>query len=122
MTRHSTSPSARHRQLGRGEVLFHEGDHGDAMFVVQSGRIQITKSVGGEERVLAELGAGEFFGEMAILNHESRNATASALEASLLLVYDKSTFEEMLLGNPNVAVRMVYKLADRLRRTNDMIQ
>ncbi len=103
-------------------MLFHEGDHGDAMFVVQSGRIQITKSVGGEERVLAELGAGEFFGEMAILNHEPRNATASALEASLLLVYDKSTFEEMLLGNPNVAVRMVYKLADRLRRTNDMIQ
>jgi CRP-like cAMP-binding protein len=89
--------------------------------VVVSGRIRITKALGGEERVLAELEAGEFFGEMAILNHEPRNATACATEPTVLLVYDKNTFEQMLLGNPNVAVRMVHKLAERLRRTNEMI-
>lgn len=110
-----------HRQLGRGEVLFHEGDHGDHMFVLQSGRVRITKYVGGEDRVLAELEAGEFFGEMAILNHEPRAATATAVEPSVLLVYDKAAFEQLLLGNPNIAVRMVYKLAERLRRTNDLL-
>ena len=101
--------------------MFHEGDHGGEMFVVQSGLIHITKAFGGEERVLAELGPGEFFGEMAILNNEPRNATGRAASPSVLLVYDKDTFEQMLMNNPNVAVRMVHKLAERLRRTNDMI-
>ncbi len=121
MTRHSNPSVAGHRQLAGEEVVFHEGDHGEEMFVIQSGRIRITKAFGGEERVLAELGPGEFFGEMAILNNEPRNATARAVSPSVLLVYDKDTFEQMLMNNPNVAVRMVHKLAERLRRTNDMI-
>jgi len=121
MTRHPTHPAAGHRQLAGDEIVFHEGDHGQEMFVVQSGRIRITKAFGGEERVLAELGPGEFFGEMAILNNEPRNATARAVSPSVLLVYDKDTFEQMLLHNPNVAVRMVHKLAERLRRTNEML-
>lgn len=121
MTRQSNPSVAGHRQLAGDEVVFHEGDHGEEMFVVQSGLIRITKAFGGEERVLAELGPGEFFGEMAILNNEPRNATARAVSPSVLLVYDKDTFEQMLINNPNVAVRMVHKLAERLRRTNDMI-
>lgn len=121
MTHHPNPPVAGHRQLAGDEVVFHEGDHGEEMFVIQSGRIRITKALGGEERVLAELGPGEFFGEMAILNNEPRNATARAVSPSVLLVYDKNTFEQMLMSNPNVAVRMVHKLAERLRRTNEMI-
>ncbi len=117
----ASTMTAGHRQLGSGEILFHEGDHGEDMFVVQSGRIRITKAVGGEERVLAEMTPGEFFGEMAILNHEPRNATAVATEPTVVLVYDKGAFEQMLIGNPGIAVRMVYKLAARLQRTNEML-
>ena len=55
------------REFAAGDVLFHEGDPGDQMFVIQSGAIRITKMIASEERVIAMLGAGEFLGEMAIL-------------------------------------------------------
>ena len=109
------------RELSPGDVLFREGDRGDEMFVVSTGKIRITKKVNGEDRVLADLASGEFLGEMAILNDEPRTATATALEESVLLVYDKRTFERLLYRNPSIAVRMVYKLAERLRRTDELV-
>ncbi|CAG0961310.1 partial Cyclic AMP receptor protein, partial [Anaerolineae bacterium] len=64
------------KTCGAGEVLFREGDAGDRMYVIQSGAVRISKTVKGEEKTLAILGPGEFFGEMAILNAKPRTATA----------------------------------------------
>ena len=112
-----------YRPLETGEVLFEEGDPGAEMFVISSGSIRITKHLDDEpDRVLADLGSGEFFGEMAILNQEPRNATATATEDSLVMVYDRSTFEDLLYSNPSIAVRMVYKMAERLRRADAMVR
>ena len=60
-----------------GTVLFREGETGTTMYVLQAGRVRITKSIKGEDKMLAILGPGEFFGEMAILNDKPRTATAT---------------------------------------------
>ena len=106
----------------RGTVLFREGDPGNEMYVVQSGRVNIAKHVGDVEKVLSSLGPGEFFGEMSILNHKPRSATATCAEDSKLLVVDAKTFEAMIRGNAEIAVRMIKKLADRLQETNEQIE
>src|SRR5207245_4677662 len=74
------------REFRKGHVLFREGEPGREMFVVQSGKVNITKTVRETEKILATLGAGEFFGEMAILNNKPRSAGATMAEDGKLLV------------------------------------
>jgi CRP/FNR family transcriptional regulator, cyclic AMP receptor protein len=118
--------SALYRKLGRifsaGTVLFHEGDPGSEMFIIQSGRVQITRRVGAQEAVLAVLPAGEFFGEMSIVNNRPRSATATVLEEATLLVIDARTFEAMIRGSTEIAMRMIKKLADRLDQADRQIE
>jgi CRP-like cAMP-binding protein len=110
------------RKFPKGTVLFREGDPGREMFVVQSGRVAISKRVGEVEMLLATLGQGEFFGEMSILNNRPRSATASVAEEAQLLVIDPRTFEAMIRGNSEIAIRMIKKLADRLQEANEQIE
>jgi CRP-like cAMP-binding protein len=110
------------KEFPRGTVLFREGDPGKEMYVVQSGRVTIHKQVGDVEKVLTTLGPGEFLGEMSILNNKPRSATATCAEASKLLVIDAKTFEAMIRGNAEIAIRMIKKLADRLQETNEQIE
>src|SRR5687768_11111819 len=102
------------KEFPKGTVLFQEGEPGKDMFVVQAGRISISKKVRDVEKVLAVLGPGEFFGEMAIISNKPRNATAAVTEDAKLLVIDPKTFEAMIRGNSEIAVRMIEKLAERL--------
>jgi CRP/FNR family cyclic AMP-dependent transcriptional regulator len=110
------------RELARGMVLFREGEPGTEMFVVQSGRVVISKKVCGVETVLATLGPGEFFGEMAIISNKPRNATATVEEDARLLVIAPKTFEAMVRGNAEIAVRLIRKLAERLAEANAQIE
>jgi CRP-like cAMP-binding protein len=105
-----------------GTVLFREGEPGRDMYVVQSGRVNVSKKVGEVEKILASLGAGEFLGEMSILNNKPRSATATCAEDAKLLVVDAKTFEAMIRGNAEIAIRMIKKLAGRLAEANDQIE
>ena len=105
------------KEFPKGTVLFREGETGKEMFVLQAGRVVITKTVRDTEKTLAVLGPGEFFGEMALISNKPRNATAAVEEASRLLVIDPKTFEGMIRGNSEIAVRMIKKLAERLGET-----
>lgn len=105
-----------------GTVLFKDGDVGTQMFVIQSGKVKISKKVGDVEKTLAILPAGEFFGEMAILNNEPRTASAEVVEDSQLLVIDPKTFEAMIKGNTEIAVRMIKKLSQRLKQADEQIE
>lgn len=105
-----------------GEVLFREGEQGNTMYVLQTGAVRISKAVKGEEKTLAILGAGEFFGEMAILNEKPRTATAVVEEAATVLVLGKRTFEQMVVSNAEIAVRLIKKLARRLDSANELIE
>ena len=110
------------REFPKGTVLFKEGEPGKEMYVVQSGKVNITKTVRDTEKVLATLGPGEFFGEMAILNNKPRSAGAVMAEDGQLLVIDPRTFETMIRGNVEIAVRLIKKLSDRLQETDDQIE
>jgi CRP-like cAMP-binding protein len=110
------------KEFPQGAVLFREGEPGKEMYVVQSGRITISKQVGEVEKILASLGPGEFVGEMSILNNKPRSATATCADACRLLVIDAKTFEAMIRGNAEIAIRMIKKLSDRLAEADEQIE
>jgi CRP/FNR family cyclic AMP-dependent transcriptional regulator len=110
------------KEFPRGSVLFREGEPGNEMYVVQQGRVNVSKRVGDVEKILSVMGPGEFLGEMSILNNKPRSATATCAEPSKLLVIDAKTFEAMIRGNAEIAIRMIKKLANRLQEANEQIE
>jgi CRP-like cAMP-binding protein len=98
-----------------GDVLFREGEVGDAFYVVTGGSVEIVKRRSdGEEEKFAVRRAGEAFGEMALLNDAPRSATARAVGSAALLVIERGAFEE-LMGPGTPAFRMMGSLARSLR-------
>lgn len=110
------------REFPAGTVLFEEGQPGDEMYIVVTGEVELRRQVGASERVLAVLPAGEFFGEMAILNARPRSATAVVRTAARLFVIDGTTFEAMLRARPEIALRIVRSLAMRLDSANHHVE
>jgi len=110
------------KKFPTGTVLFREGDRGEEMYILQSGKIKISKKIRGVEKTLATLEKGEFFGEMAILNDKPRSASAETIEECEMLVIDRKTFETLLRSNVEIAIRFIKRLADRLRETNDQME
>jgi CRP-like cAMP-binding protein len=106
----------------RGRVLFKEGDDGDDMYIIQSGRVAIKKRVKDADTTLAVLEKGDFFGEMAILERMPRSATAEVIEAGDLIVISSEMFGDMIKTNPEIAVRMLRKQSIRLRETNKQLE
>ena len=91
------------------------------MFVVRSGRVRISRQVRGGHKTFAILGPGEFFGEMAIINGEPRNASAEALEDAKVIELDARQVEELVAGDVEIAVRLVLKLTRRLAEADSLI-
>jgi CRP-like cAMP-binding protein len=110
------------KKCERGTVLFEEGDLGHKLYVLQSGKVRISKTVQDKTKVLAVLGPGDFFGEMAILNQKPRTATAEVIEEAQLLVLDGKTLQQMVVSNAEIAVRLIKKLARRLDAANTLIE
>jgi CRP/FNR family transcriptional regulator, cyclic AMP receptor protein len=110
------------KEVPRGTVLFREGDRGNEMYVIQSGKVAISKRVGDAEKTVIVLGAGEFFGEMAIISRRPRNASATVDEDAQLLVIDMKLFETMVRSNAEIAFRMIKRLADRLADADARIE
>ncbi len=104
-----------------GSILFRDGESGESMYVVQSGRIRIFKEVRGHEKTLALLGPGEFFGEMSILNRKPRTGSAEAVEDSTVLVIDGEMFATMITKNSEIAVRLIQRLSNRLDDANALV-
>ena len=109
-------------EMAAGDYVFREGDLGTEMFIVNEGQVEILKRIGGEERQLAVLEKGDFFGEMSLLEELPRTASARALTDAKLLEINGSTFDRMLRNNPEIAVRMMRKLSRRLRQTDELLQ
>ncbi len=110
-------------QFPKGTVIFAEGDLGLAMFVIESGTVEIRKHLGGEDRVLAALGKGDFFGEMCMLEEEApRSATAFAVEDVAAVMIDQAAFTFILKHNPEIAIRMMRKLVLRLEHTTHLLE
>jgi CRP-like cAMP-binding protein len=106
-----------------GSMIFEEGDLGLAMYVIESGEVEIRKQIGSDDRVLATLGKGDFFGEMCMLEEETpRSASAVAISDVDAVMIDQSAFTFILKHNPEIAIRMMRKLVIRLRQTTRLLE
>jgi CRP/FNR family cyclic AMP-dependent transcriptional regulator len=105
-----------------GTVIFREGDEGNEMFIIQEGKVKISKSIGNKDHVLAILGKGDFFGEMAIVNRIRRTATAQTVTDTHLLAFDRQGFRSMIEKNSKIAMNIIDKLCRRLQQANMQIQ
>jgi CRP/FNR family transcriptional regulator, cyclic AMP receptor protein len=102
------------RNFRAGETIFDEGQDGDALFVVQAGQVELIRNAEGGQRVISRHGAGEFFGEMSVLLGRPRMARAVAVADTRLLQLDGRTFEAMCVEQPEIAIRVIQRLASRM--------
>jgi len=110
--------------LGRlyedGEVIVRQGEIGDCMYVVQSGDVEVVLVSDTGEQSLAVLGAGDFFGEMAVFEREVRSATVRAHGEARALKIDKKTLLRRIKEDPLLAVKFLETLSRRIRDLNAM--
>src|SRR5881398_106142 len=106
-----------------GAILFRAGDEGDAMYLVEQGKVRIcVRAKDGHEVTLTELHRGDFFGEMALLDGKPRSADARVAENARLAVLSREHFLSFVRSNPNVALEMLTALANRLRHTDELLR
>jgi CRP-like cAMP-binding protein len=105
-----------------GRVIFQEGDTGDTMYIIQHGRVKITKRVSDVDKILMVLEKGDFFGEMAIIRQIKRTATATAVDNCGLLTFNREGFFNMISKNTNIAMNIIEKLCLRLEIADNQIR
>jgi len=110
------------KHFPKGAVLFNEGDEGEEMFIIRSGRVAIKKRVPHGDVTVAVLEKGDFFGEMALLERIPRTAGAEMAEDGDLIVIGSEIFGDMVKNNPEIAVRMLRKYSLRLRETTRQLE
>jgi CRP-like cAMP-binding protein len=102
------------RTFQPGEMIFSEYEPGDTFYLIQSGRVQLQKIIGDIERTLDILQPSEMFGEMALLENSPRSATAIALDTVKVLEFNSQNFEILLLGNPQIALKLLRMFSKRI--------
>ena len=109
-----------HSRMERGDILFHEGDQGERLYVITEGKIKLGRtSTDGRENLLAILGPGEMFGELSLFDPGPRTATATAVAETQLIGLGHESLRGFLQSRPDVATTLLAALARRLRRTNE---
>ena len=109
-------------RLKKGEVLFHEGDSEDRLYVVVSGKIKLGRSgSAGRENLLAVIGPGQMFGELSVFDPGPRSTTATAVTACEIRTLEHDELMGWLSDRPEVAQGLLGQMAARLRRANDVV-
>ena len=112
------------REYQEGEFIFHQGEPGVGMYIIHHGKVEIVHEPG--KKVLAELGDGEFFGELALLDESPRSASAMAMVPSKILGFFQPDLFGLIERDPKLGVKIVLRLAssigERLRRANEQLE
>lgn len=115
----------RRGELGKvyadGEVIITEGETGDCMYVIQSGRVEVVTQAGGVEHQVAVLEGGDFFGEMALFDKDVRSATVRARGEARVLTVDKRTILKRMSENPLLALNLLKTMSRRIRALDDRV-
>jgi len=109
-------------RYGANERIFTESDLGTTMYIVQSGKVRLFRVIEGQKRVHGVMEKGDFFGEMSILEGLPRTISAEAVEDAELIEINSMTFDKMIKGNIEIAIRMLRKLSIRLRETERRLE
>jgi CRP-like cAMP-binding protein len=108
--------AARLRRFARNEVVFHEGDPADTFHLIAKGRVAVKVSTAlGETAMLAVLGRGDFFGELALLSAHTRTATVVALEPAETMAIHRDAFDELRAEQPSIQAFLVEVLGEQVR-------
>jgi CRP/FNR family transcriptional regulator, cyclic AMP receptor protein len=113
---HRLAVGCRQRDYAVSEVLVRQGEPGAGLFIIVSGRVQVTQHHTGGSQALATLGPGEVFGEMTLLDDLPRSATVTALEPTRVLLLPVFDFRAALREEPDITIRLLAVLSRRLRR------
>jgi CRP/FNR family cyclic AMP-dependent transcriptional regulator len=110
------------RHWDRGEVIFREGDQGDTCYLLRTGAVVLTREhQDGRMVALAELRAGSLFGELAMFRGETRSATAEAIEPTTAVALLASDMQRIIRRSPDLALKFLGTLAERVSRTNERL-
>ena len=110
------------RSYAAGEAVFREGDTGDTCYLIRSGSVRVTRRHSdGRVITLAELRPGDIFGELAMFGGETRSASVEALQSTRAMAILAADLRRILVRNPELAVKMLEGLANRLRQANERI-
>jgi CRP/FNR family transcriptional regulator, cyclic AMP receptor protein len=105
-----------------GTVVFREGDTGDEMYIIQRGKVRVSKDFSGKPHVIAVLDKGEFFGEMAIVSQLARTATVTAIDEVEALAFDRDGLLKMITRNPRIGLSIIDRLCRRLQAAHLKVQ
>ena len=118
--REALAGAVKRRRFARGQAVFSKDDPGDALYIIEDGSVRIyLPSPQGADLTLAVLGAGEFFGDFALLDGGPRSASAAALRETTVLALDRSDFTDLLQSRPQAAMAVLASVTQRLRETNE---
>jgi len=106
------------KAVADGETIVRVGDAGAEMYVIKTGRVRISRPMAGRDVVLSELGPGDFFGEMSLLESLPRDADAVAVGETRLLVLNAGSLLVRLRRDPTFALEMLHRLSGRVRTLN----
>lgn len=107
------------KRFAKGDVLVQEGSVGSEVFFILAGRCEVRRTTAGKAKVLAKLGAGDFFGEMAVLSPDPRTATVAAVEPVKVLTLSAWEFRQAMQASPAIGYQVAKILAGRLRKAEE---
>ena len=113
------SSGALGREYKGGDVIVHQGEMGDCMYVIQEGEVEVVRVDNGSIIRLAVLGRGDFFGEMSVFEKEVRSATVRALDRVRVITVDNKTFMRRIQEDPTLAFRIFQTMASRIKQLNE---
>jgi CRP/FNR family transcriptional regulator, cyclic AMP receptor protein len=110
------------RAYAPGAAICREGEEGEEMYIIQKGKVRVSKRFAGKTHVVSVLEKGDFFGEMAIVNRIQRTATVTAIGDVELLVFDREGLQNLVTRNAKIALSIIDKLCRRLQSAHLKIQ
>ncbi|HEU4759383.1 MAG TPA: Crp/Fnr family transcriptional regulator [Dehalococcoidia bacterium] len=119
--RENLAAAGQRRRFGKGQTIFHKDDPGQSLFIIEEGAVRIyLPTAQGADLTVAVLGAGDFFGDVALLDGRPRSASAAALEATATFTVDRADFIRLLESRPSAAMAVLAAVTRRLRETDEM--
>lgn len=114
---------ARERKFDRGQVIFYEGDLGGSLYIIVTGTVKIVVMADdGREHILGLLHAGDFFGEVSLIDGKTRSATAIALDNVSVVMISREDFIRLIRKNPDMSLKIMVTLCERLRKTDKRVE
>ncbi|HHZ02554.1 MAG TPA: Crp/Fnr family transcriptional regulator [Tissierellia bacterium] len=119
----SIMAASSHKKYGKGEIIFSPGDYFDYLFVVNKGRVKISKiSAMGKEQILRILEPGEFMGELSLFNNTLLTNSAEAMEDTEICIIKSQRIRELIMEKPEIALKFLQKYAERIEQSEELIE